>query len=146
MIFRNENKYLMYKILIKFSKCNSMQQTQKYIINKFKIDEWYFAYLTGQCVEHHLIDGIVISKSINNHYHTIYTENIYITYNGYDFLKNYYSFIKNVLWNLFLIITTATITAIINNEFSTSNQGVNIRNEIMSQCSSCFEICDYSDN
>ena len=146
MIFRNKNKYLMYKILIKYSKCNSMVETQKYIINKFKLDEWHFTYLIGQCVEHHLIDGIVVSKSINNHYHTVYTENIYITYSGYDFLKNYYGFIKRILWNLFLIVTTAIITVLIENKFSNSNQDINTRNEVVPQCSSCFEICNYSNN
>lgn len=122
MVFRNKNKYLMYKILIKFNKCKSIFETQEYIINKFKLEEWYFSYLIGQCVEHHLIDGIVVSKSINNHYHTVYTENIYITYNGYEFLKNYYGLIKKILWNLFLIITTAIITVKINNWLSSTEQ------------------------
>lgn len=122
MIFRNKNKYLMYKTMIKFNKCNSMPKTQEFIINKFKLDDYYFSYIISQCVEQHYIDGIVVSKSINNHHHTVYTQNIYITYYGYEFLKNYYSLIKKIIWQLLVIITTATITVNINNWLDTSKK------------------------
>ena len=42
MIFYNKNKFLMYKILIKFNKCKSIEDTQIFIINKYKIDKKYF--------------------------------------------------------------------------------------------------------
>ena len=122
MVFRNKTKYLMYKTLTMFNKCKSMPETQKFIINKYKLDEWYFAYITTQCVEMHLIDGITSNTSMSNHHQTTYAQNIYITYNGFEFMKNYYGFIKKVLWNLFLIITTAIITVNFDNWFSTTKQ------------------------
>ena len=112
----------MYKTLTKFNKCNSIKETQTFMINKYKLDQSYFSYIIGQCVEQQLIEGIVISKSIGNHYHAVYTENIYITYNGFEFMKNYYIWIKKLLRDLFLILMTAIITVKINNWLDHSNQ------------------------
>lgn len=144
MIFRNKNKYLMYKILLKFKKYRCMPETQDYIVKKYKIDEYYFAYIIGQCVEMNLLDGIHSSKSINNYYHNVYSENIFITYNGYEFLKNYHSKFYSLLRDLFLIFVTATVTILINNEFSNSNQSNNIFNDICSKDAVCSDICNNS--
>lgn len=149
MILRNKNKYLVYKTLLKFKKYGCMFKTQDYITKKFKFDEYYFAYIVGQCVEMKLLDGIRTSKSINNHYHNVYSENIYITYNGYEFLKNYHSKFYSLLRDLFLIfitaVVTATITVLINNKFSKSNQSNNIFNDICSKETICSDICNNSD-
>lgn len=144
MIFRNKNKYLMYKTLLKFNKCKSMQETQKFIIKKYKLDEWFFSYITDQCVEMKFIDGIKSTTSMSNRYHTTYSQNIYITYNGYEFLKNYYGFIKKVLWNLFLIITTAIITVIFNNKFSVSNENINTGDNVFPNDTININVCNNS--
>ncbi len=122
MIFQNKNKFLMYKTLLKFNKCKSIKETKDFIINKFNIDDWYFSYLIGQCVELQLIDGIKVTKSINNHYHNVYTENIYLTYNGYEFIKNYYGWLKKLLRDLLLITITAIITVLVESKLDTTNQ------------------------
>lgn len=142
MIFRNKNKYLMYKTLVKFNQCKSMTETQDYIIDKYKLDSWYFSYIISQCVEMKLIDGIKSEPSMGNNYKTTYAKYIYITYNGYEFLKNYYGFIKKVLWNLSLIFITAVITVLINNKFSNFNQIINISDNVTPKHIICSKICD----
>lgn len=122
MIFYNKNKFLMYKILIKFNKCKSIEDTQIFIINKYKIDKKDFSYLISQCVEQQLLNGIIANKTANNYYHIFCSENIYLTYYGYEFIKNYYGWIKKLLRDLFLIFITAIITVIINNELDNTNQ------------------------
>lgn len=122
MFLRNKNKFLMYKILHKFENCKSIGDTKNFIVNKYKIDENYFSYLIGQCVEQQLFDGIKITTSINNFYHNIYSKNIYISYNGYEFIKNYYGWLKKLLRDLFLIIITAFVTVVINNNLDNTKQ------------------------
>lgn len=122
MIFRNRNKLLMYKTLLKFDKCKSINDTRKYIINKYKLTEDYFTYLIGQCVELQLIDGISVNKSINNNYFNVYSKNIYLTYNGYEFIKNYYGWLKKLLRDLLLITITAIITVLVENKLNPTKQ------------------------
>lgn len=122
MIFQNRNKLLMYKTLLKFDKCKSINDTKEYIINKYKLTEDYFTYLIGQCVELQLIDGISVNKSINNNYFNIYSENIYLTYNGYEFIKNYYGWLKKLLRDLLLITITAIITVLVESKLDPTKQ------------------------
>lgn len=138
----NKSKRNMYFVLSAFNKYNDMLKTQNYICNKLKITEDKFAQIISECVAHNFFDGIESSASINNRKHITYCEHVYITYSGYEFLKNYYEFIKNLLWNLFLIIATAIITVMINNKFSDSNQNTCVANQITSQNCSCIKICN----
>lgn len=121
MTLYNKSKRNMYLVLSTFNKHNDIFKTQKHICKKLKIDEKEFAQIVSECVAHNFFDGIKSSSSINNCKHIVYCEHIYITYSGYEFLKNYYDFIKSFLWNLSLIITTAIITVVINNKFSNFN-------------------------
>ena len=144
MIFRNKVKFQMYKTLIIFKKCNDIFKTQNYICKKFNIQESDFTFIIRQCVENHFIDGISCSQSISNLTHTDYCEHIYLTYSGYEFMKDYYSFIKKLLWNLFLIITTAIITVKVNNFFSKPNQIINPTNNVVSNDTICVPVCQNS--
>ena len=141
MILRNKVKYQMYKTLMKFKKCNDISKTQNYICKKFNIQESDFTFIVRQCVENHFIDGINCSQSLNNTTHASYSEHIYLTYSGYEFMKNYYSFIKKLLWNLFLIITTAIVTVKVNDFFSKSNQVINPANHIVSNNTISVPVC-----
>ena len=145
MFFRNKVKYQMYKTLINFKKFQNISKTQNYICKKFNIQESDFTFIIRQCVENHFIDGIKCSKSINNYTYAIYSENIYLTYSGYEFLKDYYSFVKKILWNLFLIITTAIITVKVNDFFSKPNQIINPTNYVISDKSICVPVCQNTD-
>ena len=133
MVFRNKNKYLMYKTLNYFNKHYDIEKTQVYIIKKYKLEEFYFAYIISQCIDHKLIDGIDDSTSLNNHHHLVYTENIYITYNGYEFLKNYYGFAKRFIGEILLVIFTATVTVLVNNYLSKTEQSINQPNQTIVQ-------------
>lgn len=134
----------MYKLLKKFNKCNSMPETQKYIIKKYNLDEWFFGYITKQCIELELICGISISVSMSNRHITTYAKNIYITYQGFEFLKNYHSTIYKLLRDLFLIVLTATITVLIDNKLSNSNQNINTTDNVTSDSSVCSAVCNNS--
>ncbi len=141
MIFRNKVKYQMYKTLITFKKYNDISKTQNYICKKFNIQESDFTFTIRQCVENHFIDGINCSQSLDNTTHIIYSEHIYLTYSGYEFMKEYYSFIKKLLWNLFLIFTTAIVTVKVNNFFSKPNQIINPTNNVISDKVICVPVC-----
>ncbi len=141
-MFFNKLKYQMYKLLTKFNNCKSLDETKQYICQKFKIDnDNDFNFIVSQCIDFGFIDGISYSNSISNHIHIIIRDNIFITYNGYEFLKNYHTFIKKILWNLFLIIATAIITVKVNDYFSKTNQVSNVRNQIISNNPICIKIC-----
>ena len=141
MIFKNKVKYQMYKTLISFKKYNNIFKTQNYICKKFGIQESDFTFIVRQCVENHFIDGINCSQSLDNTTHAIYSEHIYLTYSGYEFMKDYYSFVKKIIWNLFLIITTAIVTVKVNDFFSKPNQIINPTNNVISNKSICVPIC-----
>lgn len=119
MIFRNKTKFLMYKTLTSFNKTHDMQKTQDIIISKYSLKDNDFAFIISQCVDNHFIDGIFYDKSANNRFMTIYKKYMYITYNGYEFVKNYYSFILKLLRDLLLILATALVTVNVNNWLST---------------------------
>ena len=142
MTLYNKSKRNMYLVLSAFNKHNDISKTQKHICKKLKIDEDKFAQIVSECVAHNFFDGINSSSSMNNRKHVVYCERIYITYSGYEFLKNYYDFLKKLLWNLFLIVTTAIITVAINNKFSNSNQDICRINQISSQKCSSIKICN----
>lgn len=146
MFSKNKFKYQMYYFLNSYNKNHDINKTKNKMIDKFKIDEEKFWYVVYQCVEFKYIDGIKCSKSINNHIHTILLKHIYITYLGYEFIKTYYEFIKKIFWNLFLIITTAVVTVIINNKFSNSNQRVNSINDIFPQNIKSVKVGNNSNN
>ena len=141
MIFRNKVKYQMYITLIKFRKYNDIFKTQDFICKRFNIQESDFTFIIRQCVENHFIDGIDCSQSSNNLTYAIYNEHIYLTYSGYEFMKDYYSFVKKLLWNLFLMITTAIVTVKVNDFFSKSNQIINPSNHVISDNTICVPIC-----
>ncbi len=146
MIFRNKTKYLMYKTLIKFKKFKDLHITQDYIIKKYKLRENEFGFIINECVNYQFIDGVVQSKSINNHFSHIYKDYIYITSKGYEFLKDYYSSIFKLLRDFLLIGVTAIVTVLINNELSNSNQTVNICNDVVPQDISFIRVTNNCDN
>ncbi len=146
MTLYNKSKRNMYLVLSSFNKYSDIFEVQKRICRKLKIDEVKFAQIVSECVERNFFDGISSLSSANNHKHNVYRDQIYITYSGYEFLKDYYGFIKKVVWNLFLIVTTAIITVAINNKFSNSNQDICRFNQISSQNCGCIKVCDNTNN
>ncbi len=145
-MFRNKVKFLIYKTLTNFNKTKDLHVTQKYIINKYKLQENDFGFILEECINNHFLDGVISSKSMNNHFSTIYKDYIYITYNGYEFLKNYYGFIFKLLRDFSLIVITAIVTVFINNELSNSNQTVNVCDDVIPQDVSLIKITNNCDN
>ena len=148
MLVRNKVKFQMYNFLVMFNKCNSIEKTRKDFCKKFKFNDNdnNFEFVVSQCLDNNFLSGITYSTSVSNNYYLVYSENIYITYTGFEFLKNYYSFLKKILWNLFIIITTAVITVIANNKLSNSNQKIDTTNKVISQDSTCCVVCNDSNN
>lgn len=146
MIFANKSKRQMYLTVLKFHKCKDIKETENYICKKLNITDIEFSQIIYECVSSHFFDGIKCSGSMSNKKYNVYSQHIFITYFGYEFLKNYHGFIKKVLWELFLIITTAFVTVLITNKFSISDKYVNISDNIVSQYPICPKICYYTYN
>ncbi len=146
MLFRNFSKRNMYIVLKNFNKYKDVYKTQEFVCKKLKLDEASFANIVSECVLNHFFDGIATSSSVSNLKHNVYSDHIYITYNGYEFLKNYYAFLKRILWELFLIITTAFITVAFTNWLPNGNHNVGTIQDIISNKACCIEICNEPDN
>lgn len=136
----------MYLLLKSFNKYKDIYKTQEFVCRKLKLDEASFANIVSECVLNHFLDGIVTSSSVSNLKYNVYSDHIYITYNGYEFLKNYYAFLKRIVWELFLIITTAFITVIFTNWFSDRNHDVSTIQDFISNKTCCIEICNEPNN
>ena len=146
MLFRNISKRNMYIVLKIFNKYKDMFKTQEFVCKKLKLDEPTFANIVSECVLNHFLDGIATSSSVSNLKYNVYSEHIYITYSGYEFLKNYYAFLKRILWELFLIITTAFITVVFTNWLPNSNHDVDTVQDFISNKTRCIKICDEPNN
>ena len=142
MILYNKSKRNMYVVLKTFNNCNDIFKTQKLVCEKLKIDEITFAHIISECVSNYFFDGIKTTTSVSNLKYNIYSEHIYISYNGYEFLKNYHGFIKRIAWELFLIITTTLITIILTNYFSDTNQDFNTICDFASDNSTYIKVCN----
>lgn len=146
MLFRNVSKRNMYLLLKSFNKHKDIYKTQEFVCKKLKLDEASFANIVSECVLNHFFDGIETSSSASNLKHNVYSEHIYITYNGYEFLKNYYTFLKRIVWELFLIITTAFITVAFTNWLPNSNHDADTFQDFISNKTRCVKICDEPNN
>lgn len=145
-MFFNKSKRQMYFLLNDFNKTNDFKLSMNNTKDKFKIDDYTLGFRINECVTNHFINGIHSDATASNRYICNVSEHIFITYNGYEFLTNYYSFIKKILWELLIIIVTATITVIINNKLSNDNQITNITDNVASQDFVSSEICNYTNN
>ena len=141
MIFNN-SKRQMYFLLKDFNKTKDFKLSVSNMRNKFKLDEHNTSFRIYEIVTSHYIEGINCNKTMSNTYINTLSNHIFITYSGYEFLKDYYGFIKRIIWELFIIITTAIITVMANNKFSVSNQDINLCDDIISQCTSDIEVCN----
>lgn len=145
MIFKNKVKYQMYKILVEFNKCHNIYETEIIICKNLNINENDFSFALRQCVENHFFDGIDCSIMETNNTVFEYKDYIFITYSGYEFIKNYYSFFKKLLWHFFVVITTAIITVIISNYLSETNQAGNFCNNSTKNEFVCIPVSNNSD-
>lgn len=122
----------MYTFLINYNKYHNYDKVKKIMIKK--IGENDFNFTVSQCVDNHFISGVRYSNSTTTNYiHINRSTTLFITCYGFDFMKNYYANIKNLIRDLFLILTTAIITVIINNKWSNLNECNNIINNVFSQ-------------
>lgn len=132
MIFHNKVKHNMYIFLKSYNKYHNYDKVKQLMIEK--IDENDFNFAVSQCIDNHFINGIrYTSEKTTNYIHINHSEILYITYYGFEFLKNYYGNIKNLIRDIFLILITAIITVIINNKWSNLDECNNIVNNIISQ-------------
>lgn len=143
MIFKNKVKYNIYTFLSLLNKNHNYVETYNVLLQKIHENDLNLAI--SECVDNHFIDGVAYRKGkLKNEFYFCHSENVYITYNGHEFLKNYYDTILKLMRDLFLIIATAIITVLITNKFSVPNQDVNICDEIFSKNIICSKVCNNS--
>lgn len=131
MFSKNKVKHNMYKILKSLNKTNDYELTKNKLLNS--MSEVDFNYAIYECDRQHLLDGFICTKgAVNNNVFIKVPKRFYITISGYEFIKSYYSNIKNLLRDLFLILTTAIITVVINNKWSNTDECRNIIDKVIS--------------
>lgn len=132
MIF-NKSKKQIYFLLKDFDKTNNFNKSLNNTQLKFKIDDYTLDFRINECVSNHFVDGIQSSSTDDNSYVIDFSEHIFITYNGYEFLKNYYGFIRKGIIQLLIIVITAIVTVLANNYLSNSNNCIDTINKIVTQ-------------
>lgn len=124
MIFRNKVKYNMYKFLTLLEKNHDYNKTYQELSSK--IDDYSLNFAIYECINKGYIDGVIYSKGkLNNQISLIASKNVYVTYYGYVFIKQYHATAKKIIWHLFLMAATAIITVEINNLLSLPKQTSN---------------------
>lgn len=132
MFHKNKVKNNMYKILKSLDKTDNYELTKNKILKS--INENKFNYAIYECDRHHFLDGFICSRGIiHNDFFIKVPEKFYITQDGYNFLKNYYSNLFNLIRDILLMIITAYITVLINNKWSNTNQSCYCFDNICSQ-------------
>ncbi len=143
-MFRNKVKRNMYKFLKKLDKTHDYDVTKNYMLNK--ISEHNYKIMIKECIDKQLIVNVKYYLSIGCTIEVQELDNIFLTYNGCEFIKNYYSYILKLLRDFLLIIVTAIVTVLINNELSNSNQTVNVCDDVIPQDVSLIKITNNCDN
>ncbi len=133
MIF-NISKRQMYFLLKDFNKTKNFKSSIANMSSKFKMDNSTTGFRVYEVVANHYIEGVNCNKTMANTYVNTLSNYIFITSSGYEFLKDYYGFIRKILWELFIIVTTAVVTIMLNNKFSISNKDTSSSNNDASQC------------
>lgn len=126
----NKIKKRIYFLLKQFDKTNDFQKSVELTKSKFKLDDNQMNFYIDECIKNYYIDGVKSSRPMSNSIYLIYCSHIYLTYNGYEFMKNYYSLLSRIIFEILLIIITAIITTVVNNEWSNSNQRIDCSQNI----------------